>query len=120
MKNKKYNSKVSIVMGSQSDYATMKYCEKIMVIFDNMIEGFREAGKYLYLKSRPYDLLYSDDEKEFAEIMFQGVDYLEDENTGRIYTLDHQLVGKWCQDYETIEWKDDECKENHLKIQKLD
>ena len=30
MKNKKYNSKVSIVMGSQSDYATMKYCEKIL------------------------------------------------------------------------------------------
>tara|TARA_B100000579_G_scaffold435243_1_gene458035 strand:- start:306 stop:800 length:495 start_codon:yes stop_codon:yes gene_type:complete len=30
MKNKKYNSKVSIVMGSQSDYATMKYCEKVL------------------------------------------------------------------------------------------
>ena len=30
MKKKKYNSKVSIVMGSQSDYSTMKYCEKIL------------------------------------------------------------------------------------------
>jgi len=30
MKNKKYNSKVSIVIGSQSDYATMKYCEKVL------------------------------------------------------------------------------------------
>ncbi len=30
MKNKKYNSKVSIIMGSQSDYSTMKYCEKIL------------------------------------------------------------------------------------------
>jgi len=30
MKNKKYNSKVSIIMGSQSDYSTMKYCGKIL------------------------------------------------------------------------------------------
>ena len=100
---------------------TMKHCEKLMLIFDNMVDGFREAGKYLYLRARPYDVLYSDDdEKDFAEIMFQGVDYLEDENTGRIYTLDHQLVGKWNQDYDDIQWRDDECKDNHLKNQKLD
>jgi len=99
---------------------TMKYCEKIMLIIDNMIDGFREAGKYLYLRRRPYDVLYSDDEKEFAEIMFQGIDYLEDENTGRIYTLDHQLIGKWNQDYDDIQWRDDKSKENHIKNQKLD
>jgi len=30
MKNKKYSHKVSIVMGSNSDYSTMKFCEKIL------------------------------------------------------------------------------------------
>ena len=30
MKNKKNSHKVSIVMGSQSDYSTMKYCEKVL------------------------------------------------------------------------------------------
>ncbi len=30
MKNKKYSHKVSIVMGSNSDYTTMKSCEKIL------------------------------------------------------------------------------------------
>ena len=32
MKNKKNTHKVSIVMGSQSDYSTMKYCEKVLKI----------------------------------------------------------------------------------------
>jgi len=32
MKSKKNNSKVSIVMGSQSDYSTMQYCEKTLKI----------------------------------------------------------------------------------------
>ena len=99
---------------------SMKYCEKIVFVFDNMVEGFKEAGKYLYLRGRPYDILYSDDEKDLVEIMFQGVDYLEDENTGRIYTLDRQLIGKWNQDYDDIEWRDDEWKQNHFKNQKLD
>ena len=102
------------------EQVTMKYCEKMMLIFDNMVEGFKEAGKYLYLRSRPYDVLYSDEEKDLVEIMFQGVDYLEDEDTGRIYSLDHQLIGKWNQDYDNIDWRDDECKNNHLKNQKLD
>ena len=32
MKNNKKNHKVSIIMGSQSDYSTMRYCEKILKI----------------------------------------------------------------------------------------
>tara|TARA_B100001245_G_scaffold138522_1_gene103046 strand:+ start:1469 stop:1963 length:495 start_codon:yes stop_codon:yes gene_type:complete len=32
MKNKKISHKVSIVMGSKSDYATMKFCEKVLKI----------------------------------------------------------------------------------------
>ena len=32
------------------------YCEKFILMFDNIIEGFKEAGKYLYLSGRPYVL----------------------------------------------------------------
>ena len=32
MKNRKNNQKVAIVMGSQSDYSTMKFCEKVLTV----------------------------------------------------------------------------------------
>ena len=32
MKNSKNRNKVSIIMGSQSDYSTLKYCEKVLKI----------------------------------------------------------------------------------------
>jgi len=32
MSNKKKNHKVAIIMGSQSDYSTMEYCEKVLKI----------------------------------------------------------------------------------------
>ena len=32
MPNKKINHKVSIIMGSQSDYSTMRYCQKVLKI----------------------------------------------------------------------------------------
>ena len=34
MKNSKNISKVSIIMGSQSDYSTMKFCEKVLQILE--------------------------------------------------------------------------------------
>jgi len=38
MKNKKISHKVSIVMGSQSDYSTMKFCEKVLKILNVKFE----------------------------------------------------------------------------------
>ena len=32
MKNRKNNQKVAIVMGSQSDYSTMQFCEKVLTV----------------------------------------------------------------------------------------
>ena len=96
------------------------YCEKFILMFDNIIEGFKEAGKYLYLRRRHYEILSPDDDdedKDFVEIMFEGINYLEDENTRRIYTLDHKLIGKWDENCETIIWRNNKCKENHLKLQ---
>ena len=38
MKNKKLSHKVSIIMGSQSDYATMKNCEKVLKLLNVTFE----------------------------------------------------------------------------------
>ena len=52
MKNKKTNYKVSIVMGSKSDYSTMKYCEKILKIlkvnFETKIVSAHRTPKRLF------------------------------------------------------------------------
>ena len=60
MKNRKNNQKVAIVMGSQSDYSTMQFCEKVLKVLkikfetkivsahrtpDRMYQFARMAGK---------------------------------------------------------------------------
>ena len=56
MKYKKKSHKVSIVMGSQSDYKTMKKCEKVLKILKvnyetNIVSAHRTPGRlYNYAK----------------------------------------------------------------------
>ena len=50
MKNKNINHKVSIVMGSQSDYSTMRYCEKVLKLLEisyetNIVSAHRTPEK---------------------------------------------------------------------------
>tara|TARA_Y100000590_G_scaffold441814_1_gene569084 strand:+ start:459 stop:986 length:528 start_codon:yes stop_codon:yes gene_type:complete len=57
MKNKKTNHKVSIVMGSKSDYSTMKFCEKVLKILNisfetNIVSAHRTPERmFKYAKS---------------------------------------------------------------------
>ncbi len=57
MKNKKYSHKVSIVMGSNSDYSTMKFCEKILKLLKinyetNIVSAHRTPERmFKYAKS---------------------------------------------------------------------
>ena len=57
MKNKKYSHKVSIVMGSNSDYSTMKFCEKILKLLQinyetNIVSAHRTPERmFKYAKS---------------------------------------------------------------------
>ena len=39
MKNRKNNQKVAIVMGSQSDYSTMQFCEKVLKVLKIKFES---------------------------------------------------------------------------------
>jgi hypothetical protein len=54
----------------------------------------------------------SDDELEtdtsnFTEIDYEGVEYLEDEDTGLLYNSAHQAVGKWNDGGDEIIWSSD-------------
>ena len=55
------------------------------------------------------------DDKQFAEIDFEGIEYLEDENSGDIYSTSYQIVGgatggiigRWNDNYDDIIWTND-------------
>ena len=50
MRNNKNISKVSIIMGSQSDYSTMKFCEKVLKILKISFEDFKDTASKAMLR----------------------------------------------------------------------
>ena len=53
------------------------------------------------------------EDHDFIEIDFEGVDYLEDEETGEIFTTFHRMVGKWNALMDDIIWANDSARINH-------
>ena len=53
------------------------------------------------------------DDKQFAEIDVEGIEYLEEENSGDIYSTSYQIVGKWDDNYEDIIWTNDSFRLDH-------
>ena len=54
-----------------------------------------------------------EDINSYEETTWEGVSYLEDEETGKIYNLKHQYVGKWNADVDDIIWESEEFKTHH-------
>jgi hypothetical protein len=54
-----------------------------------------------------------EDTNSYEEMTFEGVSYLEDEDSGKIYNLKHQHVGKWNEDVDDIIWSSEEFKSLH-------
>ena len=54
-----------------------------------------------------------EDTNSYEETDFEGVSYLEEEDSGKIYNLKHQHVGKWNADFDDIIWISDEFKATH-------
>jgi hypothetical protein len=54
-----------------------------------------------------------EDKHSYEETDFEGVSYLEDEESGKIYNLRYQHVGKWNEDVDDIIWISDEFRLNH-------
>ena len=59
----------------------------------------------------PDDL--QEDKSSFQKIDFEGVEYLEDEDTADLYNTSGKKVGKWNEDCDDIIWESPEYKEEH-------
>jgi hypothetical protein len=53
------------------------------------------------------------DTSSFVEVDYEGVEYLEDEETSNIYNVSHQLIGKWNEDGDEIIWSSDSFRVAH-------
>jgi hypothetical protein len=54
-----------------------------------------------------------EDTNKYDETNFEGVDYLEDEDTAKVYNLKGQYVGKWNEDTDDIIWVSEDFKIAH-------
>ena len=54
-----------------------------------------------------------EDKSSFDEFDFEGIDYLEDNDSGKIYNTKHTFVGTWNADCDDIIWESDEYREQH-------
>lgn len=54
-----------------------------------------------------------EDKVNYEEISHDGVDYLEDEETGNIYNLEFKHVGKWNENNDEIIWENDDYRRIH-------
>ena len=54
-----------------------------------------------------------EDKINYEEISHDGVDYLEDEETGNIYNLEFKHVGKWNENNDEIIWEHDDYRRIH-------
>lgn len=72
----------------------------------------KEAEKTEPLSDEDDDEL-QEDKHTYDETDFEGVSYLEDEDSGKIYNLRHQHVGKWNADFDNIIWVSEEFKTAH-------
>ncbi len=71
----------------------------------------KEEEKTQPLSDEDDDL--QEDTNSYEETDFEGVSYLEEEESGKIYNLKHQHVGKWNQDFDDIIWISEEFKLTH-------
>ena len=50
---------------------------------------------------------------KIEEITFEGVEYVEDMNTGKVYSLGYEHLGEWNGDCDKIIWVNDGARINH-------
>ena len=106
---------------------TISGFKKLFSELDIPIEGLKGKPAYMnrydeYLEEKKGDGEetedMSDDELEedtsnYSEIDHDGVEYLEDEDSGKIYNLNHQHVGAWNEDCSEIIWANDAARIDH-------
>ena len=71
--------------------------------YADYLEEEAEKEKTQPLSDEDDDL--QEDTMSYTEMDFEGVSYLEDEATGEIYNMKHELLGKWDEDMDNIIWR---------------
>ena len=54
-----------------------------------------------------------EDKSSFDKIDFEGVEYLEDEDSGKLYNTEFKLVGQWNANCDDVNWISDKFKSEH-------
>ena len=60
-----------------------------------------------------FNALYKNMEVMIQRMSFEDVDYLEDEEDGKIYNTNYDHVGSWNEDCDDIIWVNDKFREQH-------
>ena len=94
------------------DSSGMRGIRAYIQAYDNYLKEKEEAEKTLDMSDVEDDDL-QEDKHSYDETDFEGVSYLEDEDSGKIYNMKHQYVGKWNSDFDGINWVSDEFKDAH-------
>ena len=93
------------------DYSSIKGMRAFKLAHQDYIKS-KEEEEQTQPMSDDDDELH-EDKSSYQEMDFEGVSYLEEEDSGKIYNLKHQHVGQWNEDVDDIIWKSDEFKQTH-------
>ena len=95
------------------DYSNLKGRRAYSQAYDDYLRKQEDEKTQPLSSDDEDDDELKEDTNSYDEITYEGVSYLEDEETGKIYNLKHQCVGKWNDDCDEFIWSSDEYKTAH-------
>ena len=95
------------------DYSSIRGLRGFKMAHQDYIKSKEEEEEQTQPMSDDDDDELQEDKSSYQEMDFEGVSYLEEEDSGKIYNLKHQHVGQWNEDVDDIIWVSDEFKQTH-------
>ena len=95
------------------DYSNLKGKRAYFQAYDDYLKEQENEKTQPMSSDDEDDDELQEDTNSYDEISYEGVSYLEDEESGKIYNLKHQCVGKWNDDCDEFIWSSDEYKTAH-------
>ena len=95
------------------DYSNLKGRRAYSQAYDDYLKQQEDDKTQPLSSDDEDDDELQEDTNSYDEITYEGVSYLEDEETGKIYNLKHQCVGKWNDDCDEFIWSSEEHKNAH-------
>ena len=95
------------------DYSNLKGRRAYSQAYDDYLREQEDEKTQPMSSDDEDDDELQEDTNSYDEISYEGVSYLEDEDSGKIYNLKHQCVAKWNSDSDEFIWESDECKNAH-------